>query len=90
MNSKQKKAQNLRQVLLLITAQALAVTSMIWGSSLSVEARETPVLADHVMVSTSPCQAAAADQDAQARATGGKKKRASVKLLDFSIGKPWG
>ena len=90
MNTKQKKAQNLRQVLLLITAQALAITSMIWGGSLTVDAQETSALTEHVIVSTSPCQGAPADADVQHQATASRKKLSSGKLLDFSIGKPWG
>ena len=84
MLSKHKKAQNLRQVLLLITAQALAIASMIWGGSLTVDAQESPVLPEQVIVSTSSCQ------DAQPQATAGSKRIVTVGLLDFSIGKPWG
>ena len=82
MHSKLKKAQNLRQVLLLITAQALAIASMIWGGSLSVDAQERPGLPEQVMLSTSSCE------DAQPQAKASSKN--AVSLLDFSIGKPWG
>jgi hypothetical protein len=90
MKSRLKKAQNLRQALLLITAQALAIASMIWGGSLSVDAQENPVLAQHETTSSGHCQVGRAQADAQPQANAGKAKLADIQLLDFSIGKPWG
>ena len=78
MNTRHKKAQNLRQVLLLMMAQALAIASMIWGGSFTVGVRETPV------------QVMQVDEDLQHLATASKNKPAGVRLFDFSIGKPWG
>lgn len=90
MKSKRQKARVLRQILLLMTAQALAITSMIWGGSWSVEAQESPAMTRQLITATAPCQNTGADQSQQPRVRASKKQPASVRLLDFSIGKPWG
>ena len=90
MKTKRQKSQVLRQVLLLMTAQSLAIASMIWGGSLTVEAQEPTVMVEHQLASTSTCQGAEINQHSQAQAVASKKKPANTKLVDFSIGMPWG
>ena len=90
MKTKRQKSQVLRQILLLMTAQSLAIASMIWGGSLTVNAQEPAVMVEHQLASTSSCQDAEINQHIQTQAVASKKKPANTKLVDFSIGMPWG
>ena len=60
-----------------MVAQALAIASMIWGGSLTVDTQQTPIL------TTQP------SQQMHYQAGANNNKTARVKLLDFSIGRPW-